>query len=565
MIMKKTLLSISVVLAGGAAATPFSGNDAQTNAMGNTGVASASAVGASGYNPALLADYPESVDFGMALFDTKVYVDDHDGFIDAANKFIEEDGTWDKFQAIDSTALEAAVDAIPATITSIEANITGIANATAAIEAAANQTELDTAIADLNSASSSLTSNAQTLDDNVVTVDVQINNIDITVTSANEDLNGLSGKPIQMGIGVDWLKVALPNDTLGWGVTLSTTTIASAKLTVSDSDLTPITDLSSDLTDYTSTVATLSASVTALAEANEALTEHVSNAPAFTDSTYAAWETELEVRQQAVEDAVDNVETAQTAVEQFDGDNGTIVDGEVTISVSDDPQSEIEIVGVSIAEVGVPLARQFNYRAKSIAVGVTPKLQVINVFEKTVVLGDADDEADNVSEDPIGYFQDNSTTLYRGNIDIGAAHSWDYYGQLRVGLAVKDIIPWDLETDKGTTLKIRPKLRAGVAHEAKFTKLALDLDLTENKPLKYGAPTRYLGIGGEVNAWGHAALRLGYRNNLSVDDSHVISTGIGLTPFGTGLDLSAWLKPKFNDSTEPFEDFGLAAQLVVNF
>jgi hypothetical protein len=288
--------------------------------------------------------------------------------------------------------------------------------------------------------------------------------------------------------------------------------------------------------------------------------------PSITDSAaYTAWETELTTRQGAVASAASDVQTAQTAVEEYDGANGTITDGEIDFTVSDDPQSEIEIVGVSTLELGVPLARQFNYRGQSFAAGITPKFQVFNVFEKTIILGEASDESDAASEDPFGYFEENSSTLYRGNFDVGASKTWDYYGQVKAGVALKDLIPWNLETKSGTELKIRPRLRIAAAHTTKFTKVAVDLDVTENKPLKYGVPTRYLGIGGEVNAWGHAALRAGYRNNLSVDDSHTISTGIGITPFGAGLDISAWLKPSFDNSTDVLKDFGIATQFIVSF
>jgi hypothetical protein len=151
------------------------------------------------------------------------------------------------------------------------------------------------------------------------------------------------------------------------------------------------------------------------------------------------------------------------------------------------------------------------------------------------------------------------------NVDIGAAKTWDFYGRARAGIALKDIIPWTLESSSGTELLIRPKLRVGAAHETDFTKVAIDLDITENKPLKYGVPTRYLGLGAEFSLWNHAAIRAGYRNNLSVADSSVISGGIGLTPFGTGLDISAWVKPKFDDPTALIQDVGAVVQFSVNF
>jgi hypothetical protein len=230
-----------------------------------------------------------------------------------------------------------------------------------------------------------------------------------------------------------------------------------------------------------------------------------------------------------------------------------------------DLTSEIDIVGANVSEIGVSVARKFTFADEIVAIGITPKLQSINIFEKTISLANAEDETENISSDPAGYFLDNTTMLYRVNIDVGAAKSWDYYGRVRAGIALKDIIPWTLESKSGTELLIRPKLRLGAAHETRFTKVAIDLDITENKPLKYGVPTRYLGLGAELSLWNHAAIRAGYRNNLSVSDSSVISGGIGLTPFGTGLDFSAWVKPKFDDPSALIQDIGAVVQFSVNF
>jgi hypothetical protein len=154
----------------------------------------------------------------------------------------------------------------------------------------------------------------------------------------------------------------------------------------------------------------------------------------------------------------------------------------------------------------------------------------------------------------------------RVNVDFGAAKTWDFYGKVRAGVALKDLIPWTLESKSGTELLIRPKLRVGAAHETKFTKVAVDLDITENKPLKYGVPTRYFGLGGEVNAWGWAALRAGYRANLSVENSSVVSGGIGLTPFGVGVEISAWAKPtSFEDWAVLIQDMGAVVEFSMNF
>lgn len=560
-----TILAL-VSVAATLSATPYTGNDAASNAMGNTGVASAAPQDAFQFNPGLLADYPDNDDFGLTLPSVKFFIDDTAGFINSSSVFLEEGGTWEKFQKIDSNALESAVNAVPTTLTAITTDITNIENAVTSIEIANSQPALNTAVADLNTASASLTTNSATLDGEVSTVNAQLANLTDTVSTAQEDLESFSDKPLQIGLGIDLLSIAIPSQTLAMGLSLSTTSSFGTSFSIATADLDPIVDMSQGLTDYSAQAQALTAAVNALAAANQSLTEHFQDVPQYSDdpnSEYAAWETELGVREAAVVAAQAEVTTEQTALETFTATNGTIVNGAIVAPNVDDPQSDIEIVGANMSELGITLAKQFVVFEETVAVGITPKLQSINVFEKTISLANGGDELDEASESPSDYFLDNTTQLYRFNLDVGAAKTWDFYGRVKAGVALKDMIPWTLESDQGTELLIRPKLRIGTAHETNFTKVTLDFDVTENKPLKYGVPTRYLGVGTELNAFGWAAIRAGYRNNLSVADSHVVSGGLALTPFGTGLQLSAWAKP-VSDPEIVIQDIGFVAQFSVN-
>lgn len=444
--------------------------------------------------------------------------------------------------------------------------MTALSAAVTDLENAGNQTDFDTAAAAFNTASASLTANANLLNTDTTTVNSQVSALDTTAKSAESDLDGLSGKAIQLGLGIEGVSAALPSRTLGLALNLSNTTTIGAALNVSDDDLQPILDFSADMTGYTAQATVLSGAVSDLAVANEALADHLNVAPQVTDPGFTAWETELGNKESAVTAAADDVDQAQQDLDTYTGDNGTIVNGAINFTPNDELTSEIEIVGANIAQVGIAAARQFIVRGEVFSAGVTTNLQSITVFERTIILENASDEIDVASDDPSAYFSDNQTTFFRPNFDLGVAKTWDYHGEITAGAALKDIIPWTLETDQGTELKIRPKLRVGAAHETQFTTIAADLDITENKPLKYGVPTRYLGIGGEVRAWEHAAFRLGYRANLSVSDSGVLTTGIGLTPFGTGLDFSVWGKPgSADEATTIIKDVGFAVQFSVNF
>jgi len=570
------------MMAGSAFATPFTGNSAPSNAMGNTGVASANAQDAFQFNPALLADYDESVGFSMTLPSFKVSIDDSDGLIQNGEDFIQGDD-WTNFQNIDAAAFNTAVfgdgteAAMTDVLTDIQTNITSISaaitNITGATENGNEPAPAD--ITALTDGSNSLTTNADLLDSKTGVADVQAANLTTAVTGAQSGLLGFNNSPLQLGLGFDLLNVALPSQNLGMALSISTTTTVGVNIGISDADFAPVNGMAEDLTAITAKAKTLTASMTVLATANQALTAHLVDQPDSDDYTFpaqqdqfgadlTAWGNTLETLANDVNTAQGDVEVKLAALTEFDGN--FVTDGAVTPPEVDELTSEIEIVGANISELGVSLAKRFVIGGQDLAIGITPKLQSITIFEKSISLATVEDEISLAGGDPAGYFFENTTQLFRGNIDLGVAKSWDFHGKVRAGAVLKDIIPWTLESKSGTELLIRPKLRIGGAHETKFTKLAVDLDITENKPLKYGVPTRYLGIGAELNAWHFLSLRAGYRTNLSVAESGVVSAGIGITPFGIGIEASAWAKPRASDNlSEAIQDAGFVVQSSINF
>jgi len=584
--MKKTLVSVAVMMASSAFATPFTGNSAPSNAMGNTGVASADAQDAFQFNPALLADYDESVGFSMTLPSFKASIDDSKGLIQNGEDFFTGNN-WENFQNIDAAAFNTAVfgdgTEAPMTgvLTAIQTDITSIStaitNITTATENGNEPAQAD--ITNLTNGSNSLTTNADLLDSKTGIADVQAANLTTAVTGAKSGLEGFNGSPLQLGLGLDLLNVALPSQKLGMALSISTTTTVGINIGISKVDFDPVDDMLIDLGAITTRAKTLTTSMTVLAEANQALTAHLVVQPDPDDYTANAadpqFQADITTWGSTLETLANDVNTAQLDVEakllELTGYEGNYVNAPgqpegVTPPVVGELTSEIEIVGANISELGVSLAKRFVIGGQDMSIGVTPKLQSITIFEKTISLATVEDEITIAGDDPAGYFLDNTTQLFRGNIDVGVAKSWDFHGKIRAGAALKDIIPWTLESKSGTELLIRPKLRIGGAHETKFTKLAVDLDITENKPLKYGVPTRYLGIGAEVNAWRHLSLRAGYRTNLSVAESGVVSGGFGITPFGVGIQASFWAKPRALDSwSEVIQDAGFVVQSSINF
>jgi hypothetical protein len=249
-------------------------------------------------------------------------------------------------------------------------------------------------------------------------------------------------------------------------------------------------------------------------------------------------------------DCTDTVVTAMDDVLCYEG-NFIAPNEEGNLAVKDDAlnaealTSYVEIVGVTINEFGVSLAKQFDIKGQTISFGIKPKIQMLGVAHKRILLGEADD----LSIDSDELIQDDTTLKLTANIDFGVAKEFDYYGKVKLGFVIKNLIPQTFDSpidDSDLKFKISPQARIGISHHTKYSTVAMDLDLTNNESIApgFGTPTRMFSIGVEGDLFGWAQLRLGYRANLSSLDSEnsYLSMGAGFAPFGVvGIDIATWI------------------------
>ena len=102
-----------------------------------------------------------------------------------------------------------------------------------------------------------------------------------------------------------------------------------------------------------------------------------------------------------------------------------------------DLQSKAHVLGVSVTDIGVSMAREFNLKDQAFMVGITPKIQQV-----TTVATDTSVDADSIS------LSKNKKSYTGINIDVGIAKQFDE-GQLqnvRVGLVVRNLIPHTYKT-----------------------------------------------------------------------------------------------------------------------
>ncbi|PTY35805.1 hypothetical protein BGP77_00285 [Saccharospirillum sp. MSK14-1] len=569
--MQRSLLALAILTAGTASATPFTGNDTRSNAMGNTGVASAESFAASQFNPALLSAYDDDVDFGLQLPSLRLAIDDGYGFIKAAN-------VTEAFEGTDSDAIVVQINGdVGAGIPSLDDAVTQMtSDASDITDGTFTQTEID-----------AFNSSNATLNNKINIIQTEMDKLDVAVTDTNESLTTLEDRPIAI-LGSIGTAIAIPRSGLGLALHLNTGANIGIRANIAETDLTQISNIFSATTGYTTEAQELSQLSTNLSNAASALNQAQSGAAdpnnpcaavndgstfqtAFNNFSIAQAKLQAENDGGSVNATICNgggttttssqSQTGSTNLANYTDANNVYVNGELQASATEGlgEDSTLTVLGANVIELGISAAREVTYLGQTFSVGVTPKLQSIQIFEDTVAF----DEFDTIDSSTLSR---NTTSVFTGNLDIGVAKNWYNVmkGDVRAGLVVKDIIPQTFESSAGRELHISPKARFGVAHDTRFSTLALDFDLTENEPLGYGVTTRYIGLGGELDAFNWMKIRAGYRNNLSVESSHVITTGLGFTPFGVGLDITGWFSPS-SEWEEIIQDAGIATQFSMNW
>ncbi len=206
--------------------------------------------------------------------------------------------------------------------------------------------------------------------------------------------------------------------------------------------------------------------------------------------------------------------------------------------------SKIHLRGVIISEAGLSVSHGFVVNDKTWSLGITPKVMQLQLFDALLDANSGNSTSGVTGNDYLAKY----STL---NFDVGAAKS--YLNGWRTGVTVKNVLPQSFDFKRaptagatpvaiGSTLDIKPLVRAGVSHENDWSTLAFDLDLTQNDPAGLENKSQYAALGGELSALGWAQLRAGYRADLLNTARNVTSVGLGISPripyFKFHLDLA---------------------------
>lgn len=510
--IKRSLLASSIAMAfvsQAATAAPLAPIDARGMGMGGTGVASAKLAHAPQYNPALLSTAHEDDDFALIFPQFGVGVADEDEFVDTIEGLIDED-----YKTFD----ESLIDHFSTVAEGLSGSLDNLTNSIEALDTAVqtgNSNNISTATTDLQNQLDSFSQN---------TSDLESTTFDLT-----SELDKLSGSGLRVNAGVN-AAIAIPSKTFAAALSIGGQVFASGRTIFTPEDQNLINAYAQGVNEYTGLTQAHVANTAELARVID-----LPNSPEKPAQVVAAT--------QAVVDSQAALDSYVKNADGTTGDNGSNADNIITVnngavSVDEDPEltSQAQVVAIAIAELGLTLSREFDIAGYPIAIGITPKLQQIKAFDYT---GSVEDD-ESIDEEDV---KDTEVSFSTINLDAGAAYQFGDSKQWQVGIVAKNLVSKEYETENNlglnTTINIDTQFRGAISHTTEWTVLAFDLDLAENDPVAFEAPTQYASIGAEFDLFDTFQIRTGYRTNLSDSDSSVASLGFGLSPFGIHLDLAA--------------------------
>lgn len=222
-----------------------------------------------------------------------------------------------------------------------------------------------------------------------------------------------------------------------------------------------------------------------------------------------------------------------------------IESGAPPTSLDGNLESSGHVLASAVVEAGVSLARSFDLGLENpVQLGVSPKYVQLRTYQYTAVIDDFDeDDFDD---------GDYESTKSGFNMDLGAAYAFGEEKQWNAGVAVRNLIPMELDSKYSTsrgeqeeTLELNPLVTAGIAHSGEYHVLTAEAQLTEQKGFGYADDTQWLAVGAEFDAFRFAQLRLGARHNIAsnndntgIEEDTQFTAGLGFSPFGARLDIS---------------------------
>lgn len=223
----------------------------------------------------------------------------------------------------------------------------------------------------------------------------------------------------------------------------------------------------------------------------------------------------------------------------------SVIDGAPASSLEDDLKSNGRVLAAGYLEAGISLGRSFDMGLDNpVQLGISPKYVQMRTYQYTAMVNDFDEDDFDAG--------DYETSKSGFNMDLGAAYAFGESEQWNAGMAVKNVIPMELDSkydpsrgESEQTFELNPMVTAGIAHTGTYHVLTAEAELTERKAFGYGDDTQWLSVGAEFDAWRFLQLRVGARHNIAsnddndgIEEKNQLTAGLGLSFFGARVDVA---------------------------
>ncbi|MDP2562526.1 conjugal transfer protein TraF [Psychrobium sp. 1_MG-2023] len=200
----------------------------------------------------------------------------------------------------------------------------------------------------------------------------------------------------------------------------------------------------------------------------------------------------------------------------------------------DQLDSEAQVVGAAISEIGFSYGREAEIKGTKFNWGVTPKFQQVDLFNYVVGVQSFDEDDFDANN-----FK---TTDEQFNIDIGL--SMEVYKNVTIGFTASNLIENEFlaveHNNRRPLYVVGPEYKLGAAYQNDFLTVAADIDLNAPEGLSLEPDSQYVRAGLELNGFDWVQLRFGYSHDLEGEQDDFVSVGLGFSPFNVvKLDLTA--------------------------
>ena len=500
---------------------PFAPFDARGMAMGGTGVASAKWASAVYYNPSLLVQGDKDEDFSFVFPQIGINIADDEEVIETADDFInDEDANGNNI-----------FDRFDVTIDLLDQDIENIQDTADAIIEISELLNSGDALSDKDySQLNQLSSQTTQLNTELASLDTNTDSLQSDTFELTDALLDLSEKSLRGTFGGGGA-IAIPGKSTAVGLHVNANVVFSGMLIVNQRD-------TSLIESYANAADTFTDEAVLYGEASDALVTATQQAQNIADNPSDFTIAQAEAALAELESAATSLDNQQNILTNFtyggsdregEGDEVIFVNGEIA---DEDPElaSTIHMIGVAISEVGISIAHQFSFKGRDVAIGITPKMQNILLYDYIHTLSDEDFDAEDIeaTEQEYDAF----------NLDIGFSTRLGTHQQWQIGALINNLLSDEYDTIAGRAVEINTGIRVGAAYHSKWFNIAADLDLIENQPVAFESGTQYLAMGAEFDVFRLLQLRTGFRANLSDMETSIITAGVGFSPFGLHTDIA---------------------------